>query len=61
LILSHLSISYINIIQYSTIVRNTKCIKKLDFSISSEDFYNTTVKLGGKSKTLKFSEIDNNK
>lgn len=27
-------------------VRNTKCIKKLDFSISSEDFYNATVKLG---------------
>ena len=27
-------------------VRNSKKIKKLDFSISREDFYNTTVKLG---------------
>lgn len=32
-------------------VRNTKCIKKLDFSISSEDFYNATVKLGAQGST----------
>ena len=48
--MSHLSISYINIIQHSTIVRNIKCIKKLDFSISRDDFYSTTVKLGAIAK-----------
>ncbi len=33
-------------------VRNSKKIKKLDFSISREDFYNTTVKLGEMTKRL---------
>ena len=39
-------------------VRNTKCIKKLDFSISSEDFYNTTVKLGSSIPTSKCGELN---